>query len=67
MFSKLGEKLIRTDIWVFLITIFSVVSFALHVWCVLKGCTEAVSYNQNFLIACLSVMAVDLGIKRWKR
>lgn len=65
--SKLGEKLVRTDIWVVLITTFATVSFGLHVYCVLNGCTEAVSYNHKFLIACLGAMALDLGIKRFRK
>lgn len=67
MFKELGEKLVRTDIWVLLIIIFSSVSFSLHVWCVLEGCTEAASYNHKFLMACLFVMGADLGIKRWRK
>lgn len=66
-FSTLGDKLVRTDIWVLFISILFIISTLFHILCGIDmvQCHDSfVENNRKLLTFILIAMTADLGIKR---
>lgn len=69
-FNVLGDKLVRTDIWVLFISLSFTVSFLFYILCgigVISSCNDLfITHNKNLLQLMLLLMGADLGIKRFR-
>lgn len=66
-FSTIGDKLVRTDIWVLFISLLFIVSTTFHILCgidLVKCHDSFVENNRKLLTFILIAMTADLGIKR---